>query len=206
MTSPPGLRERKKERTRQALISGALDLFETQGYRQTTVAQIAAAADVSTKTFFSYFHNKADVLFVGAEARVDTALRVIAERGPDDEVVDVLVRAVERMLADDSADDPAARLTRQRLILSEPELQGHALRRLLSKQAQMVDTLLAAYPAQLDAVTAAGTIGSMLGATIATIQACVRAGHSADRMLMAVRRAAENAVRSHARDGAARST
>lgn len=199
------LRERKKQRTRQALASAAMDLFGKQGYRRTTVAQIAAAADVSTKTFFSYYPSKADVLFIGAEARVDEALRVIAERRPDDEVVDVLIRAVEHMLADDPADDPAARLTRQRLIVSEPGLQGEVLRRLLAKQAQMVDSLLVAFPAQLDPVIAAGVIGSMLGAMIATIQASIRAGYSADRMLLAVRQAGEIAVGKHARD-VARST
>ena len=49
------LRERKRVRTRQALIDAAAELFERRGYDGTTIADIAAAADVSTRTFFSYF-------------------------------------------------------------------------------------------------------------------------------------------------------
>ena len=48
------LRERKRVRTREALIDAAAELFERRGYDGTTIADIAAAADVSTRTFFSY--------------------------------------------------------------------------------------------------------------------------------------------------------
>lgn len=60
MTS--AVRRTKRERTLAALIEHALDLFEEQGYEQTTVAQIARAAGVTEMTFFRYFPAKENVL------------------------------------------------------------------------------------------------------------------------------------------------
>ena len=57
-----GLRERKKARTKAAIQEHALRLYREQGYAETTVEQIAAAAEVSPSTFFRYFPAKEDTV------------------------------------------------------------------------------------------------------------------------------------------------
>ncbi|WP_406093171.1 TetR/AcrR family transcriptional regulator [Kitasatospora purpeofusca] len=82
----PGLRARKKQRTREALIEAAHRLFLGQGFASTTVDEIASAVDVSQRTFFRYFANKDEVaLAVLAEAE-DHFIELLrarpAEEGP----------------------------------------------------------------------------------------------------------------------------
>jgi AcrR family transcriptional regulator len=78
-----GIRERKKVRTREALIEAAAELCLRRGYDNTTVEQIAAAADVSTRTFSRYFPTKGAVIVAIADD-IDVSIAAALSKQPDD--------------------------------------------------------------------------------------------------------------------------
>jgi AcrR family transcriptional regulator len=75
-----GLRERKKQRTRRALIDAAMALYRERGFGAVTVAEIARLADVSPRTFFSYFESKDDVFLGPGDERLERLVQSIRER------------------------------------------------------------------------------------------------------------------------------
>jgi AcrR family transcriptional regulator len=90
MAAPPqGLRERKKRATRDAIAATARRLFAEHGFDDVTVAEVAAAADVSEKTVFNHFSTKEDLAFAGGEAPLKQLLTDIAERPAGTPVLDV---------------------------------------------------------------------------------------------------------------------
>jgi AcrR family transcriptional regulator len=70
-----GLRERKKQQTRNAIHESAFRLIDAQGLEATTIEQICSDADVSTRTFFNYFRSKADAAFEMPSTAIDAELR-----------------------------------------------------------------------------------------------------------------------------------
>ncbi|GAA2775479.1 TetR/AcrR family transcriptional regulator [Saccharopolyspora taberi] len=78
--SEQGLRARKKERTRRAISDAAIRLFLESGFDRVPVAEVAAAAEVSKPTLFSYFPTKEDLVLHRFADHVDEAARVVRER------------------------------------------------------------------------------------------------------------------------------
>ena len=121
----PGLRERKKAKTRAAIQEHALRLFRDQGYAETTVQEIAAAAEVSPATFFRYFATKEDTVVLD---RLDPLMIELfrsapAELGPTD-----ALRSAIRQSMDTLTDNEwELESERQRLIMHAPELRVRML-------------------------------------------------------------------------------
>jgi AcrR family transcriptional regulator len=120
-----GLRETKKRQTRDAIEAAAWRLFARKGFDETTVDDIAAAADVAPRTFFRYFPAKVDVLFADHPEEIALIRDTLAARPSGEPVVDALRRAVLEGIGKAVA-DPAPFLTRSRLVASVPAAHAHS--------------------------------------------------------------------------------
>jgi AcrR family transcriptional regulator len=88
------LRERKKRRTRDALITAAWDLFHSRGYERTTVREITDAVEVSERTFFRYFASKEDLVLSPLTAASDAFIEQLRLRPTGERPVDALRNAL----------------------------------------------------------------------------------------------------------------
>ncbi|WP_266381908.1 TetR family transcriptional regulator [Streptomyces canus] len=150
------LRERKKQRTREALLRVAIELFTTEGYERTTVDDIADAVEVSQRTFFRYFAGKEDAALALDEMTVTRFVDAVRARPPHEPPLDALRQAV--LESWDTLHEvvesvvPVERfLAMYRVIESTPVLLAAHLRR--SAEAEEVLTRVLAEREGLDAAT-----------------------------------------------------
>ena len=116
-----GLRERKKAETRARIADVALRLFAERGFDQTTVAEVAAAADVSVKTVFNYYPAKEDLFFDRAEEIEQSWLEAVADRHEGES----LLAGLRRRSLGRFADHPNGPSTHFRRVLAgSPLLQA----------------------------------------------------------------------------------
>jgi len=127
-----GLRERKKQRTRQQIIDAAMGLFAERGYHTTTIADIAEAAEVAPRTFFSYFPSKEAVVFHNVDRDMDALAAALRDRLPGETAFDALRRWVDAMFDEWMAEGDQA-LLRKRLCREDEGLanfQGGVMARM----------------------------------------------------------------------------
>lgn len=166
--TPVGLRERKKRRTREALSLAAIRLGVERGWDRVTIEDIAAAADVSVRTFRNYFSSKAEAV---ADRHLERMRRVaddLRARPADEPLWDAVSSAVRAQLADGEQAAGRDRAWREglRLMLAEPALQAEVVKASAAAQDQLAQAVAERtgtdpdrdlYPHLVAAVIGAGT-------------------------------------------------
>src|SRR5579864_8423744 len=117
----PGLRERKKQKTREAIQREAVRLFQESGYEETTVEQIAAAAEISPSTFFNYFPSKEDVVLYDA---YDPMIVTLLAARPAGEPLSQAIRAVLTLIGTSLERDRQVVYARSKLVMEVPDLRA----------------------------------------------------------------------------------
>ncbi|MEU8247568.1 TetR family transcriptional regulator [Nonomuraea sp. NPDC048916] len=122
-----GLRERKKTKTRLAILDAALDLFLEQGYDSTTIDQIAGSVEISPRTFFRYFTGKDHLVLWFHDQGTEIMMDTLRTRPADEPPFTSLSHALRAVLDDmeGSTPDDAARFLKLHQVLDgNPRLVG----------------------------------------------------------------------------------
>src|SRR5262245_39959269 len=176
MTSP-GLRERKKQRTRWAIQEHALRLFAAQGYDATTIDQIAAAAEISPSTFFRYFPTKEDLVI--ADEYDDLLAEGLRNQPPE---VPPL-RAVREVMGDTlrqmGPEEWARVWERTQLTMAVPALRARSLENFLGTTRLLREAFSQRTGRSPDDLELRVLAGAIVGALVAALELWVESGDGA---------------------------
>ena len=199
-----GLRERKKERTRQLIADTARRLFAERGFAAVTVAEIAREADVAEKTVFNYFPTKEDLFYSRLDAFEQELLDAIREREPNETMLDAFGRFLLQprgvLALGDSGDLHATEqlLTITRVITESPALLARE-RQVFARYTEALAALLAeetgAPPGSVEPVVAATALLGAHRALIDYVRRRTLAGDSASAIGHGVRAEAKRALK-----------
>ncbi|ANP51030.1 AcrR family transcriptional regulator [Streptomyces griseochromogenes] len=197
MNQPMGLRERKKERTRETIAETAIRLFLDKGFDRVSITEIAEAAEVSRRTLFTYFPTKEDLVLQRFADHESEAARIVRTRPAGQPPLDALREAMLKALAQRDPntglnDDPEF-MAFLRLILSTESLAA----RLMRYMSRGIDALAEA----LREAGADPLVARLVACQVIVVQrelaelnhACLTGGESADARYPEAVRAAQQA-------------
>ena len=195
-----GLRERKKQQTREAIAAAAYDLFAEHGFDGVTVAAVAHRADVSEATVFNYFPTKEDLIFRRLEDFEAALLQAIRDRRPDRSVSEAFRAFLLRPGGLIAAKDPQAGehlrtvtriITGSRALLArERQVYDESTRAL----ARLVAEETGARPDDVRPWVVANALMGVHRALVESVRTHVLAGESGPRLARRIRVQAEQAV------------
>ena len=201
MTAEVGLRERKKQRTRQVISDTARRLFGERGFEQVSIAEIAREAEVSEQTVFNYFPSKEDLVYRGLDSFEGALLAAIRDRPVGRTVTEAFgdfILEPRGLFA--AEDEVAARelIAVTRMIAASPALlarEQQILARYTNELGRLIADETDARPGDLNPYVVANALMGVHRALIAYVRERLEAG-ATDRRRLArqVRRGGEDAL------------
>ena len=168
-----GLRERKKQQTRQDIFDASQRLFARHGFDAVTVAQIAEAANVSAMTVFNYFPTKEDLFFGGMQFFEEQLVDAVRDRPRGESALKAFQRRVLRGAENlESRARAEAILRASRMVESSPALQARE-RQIVDRY---TDRLAQILPGGIEARVAAAAMMAAHRALVADTRRQVAAG------------------------------
>jgi AcrR family transcriptional regulator len=162
-----GLRERKKRRTRETVRSAAFELFEKNGYPNTTVEQISEVADVSPRTFFRYFPNKAALLI--PDHMMEPIIEIFLDAPSDMRPIAAYRHALEQVFNGMAGPEWGEEMARQQLLYTLPEAGGALYNEYIHTIEVITDALAKRLNRPVDDPELRITAGAMSGVFMAAL-------------------------------------
>jgi AcrR family transcriptional regulator len=182
-----GLRERKKQQTRELIAEAARRLFADRGFDAVTVAEVARAANVSDVTVFNYFPTKEDLFYGGMRFFEEKLLDAVRERAPGESVLEAFRRPVLDGLKRLAAAEPAEVIaTAGNLISASPALEAHE-REIIARYTRLLAEQLAAEsgakPGDVETIAVASALMGVQRALVAYVRSNVLAGRRGPKLV-----------------------
>jgi len=197
MSAQPGLRERKKQQTRQLIFETALRLFTERGFDAVTVADVARAADVSEGTVFNYFGTKEDLFYGQMETFEAALLEAVRERELGESVLSAFRRLVLERSAGLAGEERAELIaTAARLMRDSPALQAREREIVAGYTRSLADLIaeeLGADDLDVEPMVAASALMGAQSSLRDLVHARVLAGEHGPKLADEVRAQAEHA-------------
>lgn len=161
-----GLRERKKQRTRETISDAAIALFIEHGFDGVSVVDVAAVAEVSKPTLFKYFPTKEDLVVHRFADHQTVSSTVVAQRPPGMSAIDALHQHFLDGLADrdpiTGLNDDADVLAFHALVYSTPSLVARVSQYLAQAEEELAKSLVDAIDPECREITAALLAGQVI--------------------------------------------
>lgn len=122
-----GWNDRKKAKTQATIQREALRLFKEQGYTETTIDQIAEAAEISRITFFRYYPSKADVVLCDIDAIDKAIMETTLSEPPETSLIQALRNALAKVYLESPEKELKILTERHLLLRTVPELRTATL-------------------------------------------------------------------------------
>jgi AcrR family transcriptional regulator len=187
-----GLRERKKQQTRQEIFDASQRLFARSGFHAVTVAQIADEANVSEMTVFNYFPTKEDLFFAGMEFFEEQLVDAVRNRPRGETAMKAFQRRVVESASNLAGTERANAIVRgERIIASSPSLQARERQIVDEFTARLADLL----PGDVEAKVAAAAMMAAHRALVAHVRTRAAAGARGEGLVAEFRAQARHAFR-----------
>jgi AcrR family transcriptional regulator len=174
------LRQRHTERTRDAIVAAAYELFAAKGYAETTIDEIAERADVAPRTFFRYFPAKEALLFHGSDDQLDEAVALLRARPVDEAPYDSLLAVLRSIAADLTRADKRDMLLAKVAAENERLFAHHRAVVMCRLEESITEVLMERAGDKADSLAIEAAVAALLATFGTAMRSWIRAGADGD--------------------------